>query len=140
MRVEREKSVNPKDREYLIFGDLVRETPTLFWAHAGEHDYTILTGKAERGESIFDRVVAIVKNLRWRWRTKFSSALPKATCFAIPIHLLRANWARLSATVASEMSGQARAPSSLSPRTGGAGDPVPRLWSMRTIQRPGGTQ
>ncbi len=82
--------MNPKDREQLIdvnfrfvswlrrnfpevkdrilqrcfcdsFGELVRETPTMFWSCVGEQEYAILTKKAEGGESILDRVAAIVK-------------------------------------------------------------------------------
>lgn len=82
--------MNPKDREHLIdagfrfvswlrrhfpevkdrlldhcvydsFGELIRETPTLFWAHVGEQDYGVLTEKSANGESILDRVAAIVK-------------------------------------------------------------------------------
>lgn len=49
------------DCVYDSIGELVRETPTLFWAHVGERDYAVLTKKSESGESILDRVAAIVK-------------------------------------------------------------------------------
>lgn len=50
--------------EYCVYdsiGDLVRETPTLFWAHVGEQDYAVLTKKSASGESILDRIAALVK-------------------------------------------------------------------------------
>lgn len=46
---------------YRSFGELVRDTPTLFWSHVGEQDYAVLTAKSPCGESILDRVAAIVK-------------------------------------------------------------------------------
>lgn len=46
---------------YHSFGECVRETPTLFWSYVGEQDYAILTKRSETGESILDRVAAIVK-------------------------------------------------------------------------------
>lgn len=46
---------------YDSFGEWIRETPTLFWSAVGEQDYALLTQKSESGESILDRVAAIVK-------------------------------------------------------------------------------
>ncbi len=46
---------------YGSFGELVRTTPTLFWSHVGEQEYAVLTRKSENGESILDRVAAIVR-------------------------------------------------------------------------------
>jgi hypothetical protein len=50
--------------EYCVYhsiGEFVHQTPTLFWSHVGEQDYAVLTRKSEKGESILDRVAAIVK-------------------------------------------------------------------------------
>lgn len=46
---------------YDSFGERIRETPTNFWGDVGAQDYDVLTKKSESGESILDRVVAIVK-------------------------------------------------------------------------------
>lgn len=46
---------------YDSFGEWVRETPVMFWSYVGAQDYAVLTKKAESGESILDRVTAIVK-------------------------------------------------------------------------------
>ncbi|MCG6114874.1 MAG: hypothetical protein MEQ84_06700 [Mesorhizobium sp.] len=43
------------------FAERIRETPTAFWGDVGAQDYEILTRKSENGESILDRVVALVK-------------------------------------------------------------------------------
>lgn len=46
---------------YSSFAERIRETPTLFWGDVGDQDHEVLVRKSESGESILDRVVALVK-------------------------------------------------------------------------------
>lgn len=46
---------------YDSFGESIRNAPTSFWGNVGDQDYDVLTKKSETGESILDRVVAIVQ-------------------------------------------------------------------------------
>lgn len=50
-----------EDSVYDSYGEFVRQTPTLFWGYVGSCDYPTLTRKSDAGESILDRIVAIVK-------------------------------------------------------------------------------
>lgn len=43
------------------YGELIRQTPTLFWSSVGNRDYAVLTRKSESGESILDRVTEIIR-------------------------------------------------------------------------------
>jgi hypothetical protein len=47
---------------YDSFGELTREAPTVFWGAVGGRDYAELATKSAFGESVLDRVVAIVKD------------------------------------------------------------------------------
>lgn len=49
------------DCVYDTFGARIRATPTLFWGDVGDQDYEVLVKPSQSGESILDRVVAIVK-------------------------------------------------------------------------------
>lgn len=44
------------------FGELIRTTPTSFWGDVGNRDYDVLTRKSQSGESILDRVTAIIRD------------------------------------------------------------------------------
>lgn len=46
---------------YDSFGECIRQTPTLFWGLVGDQSYDVLMKKSENGESIFDRVMALIK-------------------------------------------------------------------------------
>ncbi|WP_297340222.1 hypothetical protein [Pseudophaeobacter sp.] len=50
-----------EDSQYESYGQLVRATPTLFWGDVGYRDYEHLVDKSASGESILDRIIAIVK-------------------------------------------------------------------------------
>lgn len=43
------------------FGEFVREAPVSFWGEVGHLEYDELTAKSDTGESILDRVIAIVR-------------------------------------------------------------------------------